>query len=678
MGGVGGHMDHLYDNRELTFQKMKEIMVAASNGELDAEEKVDGQNLFLSYSIPEGKAKGARNKGNYRSGGLDARSLAQKFAGRGGVEKAFNGGFSAFEKAVEALSSNEKLKLFGPDANIWYNAEIMDPGTEGMPDDPGSVNVIKYDSKTLKIHDVGHFVYNKETNSEEPIPKGNVAILDNALGRMQNKLHGHDFSLARRAIIQLQKLEDDEALKQALGRLSQTLTETGLSSGQTVEEYMFARIFQGLETDLPESLRKEITKYLLKMPGNIGARKLKKLVPEEDLSDLNDIIKSQKMLLKQAIEPLEMIIHDFTVEILKSLESVFITDNKKEVQRLRKELSSAVNQMIEKGSEDPAAMEIMQFHLNKIKDMGNITTPVEAIVFDYDGHTYKFAGNYAPLNQILGMFRYPKGGKKMTLESMGGINFNTQVLTEKEGKRVALLPGGFKPPHAGHYQLAKELSEMEGIDEVVVIIGKKPRESELDPKITVTAEQSKELWDLYTMSDEKIKVRVQSGKTPVGDVYDLIADKNSFSEGDTIVLGKSDKDEEEGDSRFNRAQSYAERHNPGVSVEEMIMPVYGGKDMGGTSLRNMIADGKKDKFISNIPEHLSDLEKEEAWEVVSSYPNESLDNLIDSTIEEMSSMAGGSVQGYNLPLGKKPSYSATQKRKSNKPTVKHAKRQRRR
>ena len=32
MGGVAGHMDHLYDNSELTFSKMKEIMSAASNG----------------------------------------------------------------------------------------------------------------------------------------------------------------------------------------------------------------------------------------------------------------------------------------------------------------------------------------------------------------------------------------------------------------------------------------------------------------------------------------------------------------------------------------------------------------------------------------------------------------------------------------------------------------------
>ena len=37
MGGVAGHMDHLYDNPLLTFSKMIEIMEAASNGELKTE-----------------------------------------------------------------------------------------------------------------------------------------------------------------------------------------------------------------------------------------------------------------------------------------------------------------------------------------------------------------------------------------------------------------------------------------------------------------------------------------------------------------------------------------------------------------------------------------------------------------------------------------------------------------
>ena len=53
-GGIAGHMSHLYDNQDLTFAKLKEILNAASNGELEGTEKTDGQNLFISYSAKRG------------------------------------------------------------------------------------------------------------------------------------------------------------------------------------------------------------------------------------------------------------------------------------------------------------------------------------------------------------------------------------------------------------------------------------------------------------------------------------------------------------------------------------------------------------------------------------------------------------------------------------------------
>ena len=673
MGGVAGHMDHLYDNRNLTFAKMKEIMQAGADAELSTEEKVDGQNLFLSYSIPEGKAKGARNKGNLRGGGLDATALAQKFAGRGGLEKAFNSGFSAFEKAVEALSDKEKQRIFGSDTNIWYNAEIMDPGTEGDPNDPGSVNVIKYDDKTLKIHNVGHFVFDRESGEKEPIPEGALETLDNAYDRMQQALHGHDFSIARKAIIELQKLEDQDAVQTAFSKINSALSAEELSDNSTIGEYLFTRLVKGLDTDLSESTKEEIAKYLLDAPDSIGKRALKKDLKPEDRQDIDDIVKNKRMILKAAILPIEMAVHEYTVEILKGLKSVFISDTDKEVQRLKTELSKAVEEITAKGPEDPESMQIMQFHLNKIKDFSQITTPVEAVVFDYDGHTYKFAGNFAPLNQILGMYRYPKAGKKIATES---LTKDAKPITNASGKKVALLPGGFKPPHAGHYGLAKLLAAEPGIDEVIVIVGKNPRFSEVEPKIEITAQQSKNLWDLYTRKDENIKVRIQEGKTPVADVYDLIADKSSFSEGDVVVLGKSDKDV--GDRRYDRAQSWAERNNPGVNVEEMVFPVIGGKNMGGTTLRNIIADGKKEVFFSMLPEHLNEKEKQDAWMGVTSSFNETFNNLVDDQIDEMSSMAAGSVEIGVGAFGVPNSYNPYSRRKNKKPKVKRAKRQRRR
>jgi len=430
MGGIAGHMSHLYDNPSLTFSKMKEIMKNVYDANLEAEEKVDGQNLFLSYSIQDGKAKGARNKGNLRGGGLNATDLASKFADRGNLTDAFVGGFASFEKAVEALSDQEKLQIFGEDADIWYNAEIMDPD---------NANVILYDSKTLKIHDRGHFKFDKESGekTDEDV-SANLAVLDSRLKNMQNKLSNEKFSLVRSAIQKLEKLEDQEPFKQAVSAISSLVSAEGLSESDTIGSYVYKRLYTGLDDQFPEDYRKEISKYLLGMPGNIGLRNLKKDQNQETKQILSDIKNSKQILLRQAIAPLEEVIHDFAVEVLKGLQSVFILDSGKEVERQKQELAKAVNNITAAGDQDPQSMEVLQQQLNKIKDMSNITTPVEGIVFDYDGHMYKLTGNFAPINQILGLFRYAKGSTNLTNESLN----NSTVITEVEGKRVALLPGG--------------------------------------------------------------------------------------------------------------------------------------------------------------------------------------------------------------------------------------------
>ena len=86
-----------------------------------------------------------------------------------------------------------------------------------------------------------------------------------------------------------------------------------------------------------QNLKQEIANYLLNLPGNIGLRALKKGLPKEDLNDLNMVISSKKSLLQQAIEPVEAAIHDFTVELLKGLKSVFIANNDEEIIRQKKD-----------------------------------------------------------------------------------------------------------------------------------------------------------------------------------------------------------------------------------------------------------------------------------------------------------------------------------------------------
>jgi len=143
-------MNHLYDNPNLTFGKIKDIFNKASEGKLIGTEKTDGVNLYVSYSVREKRAKAARNKSNLKDGGLTPKELEKKFAGRGELTKTFTDGFAAFEAAVQAMPVDLQIDLFGPDGNIFYNAEIMDPR---------SPNVINYDTQNMVIHRVGHVLY---------------------------------------------------------------------------------------------------------------------------------------------------------------------------------------------------------------------------------------------------------------------------------------------------------------------------------------------------------------------------------------------------------------------------------------------------------------------------------------------------------------------------------------
>ena len=121
----------------------------------------------------------------------------------------------------------------------------------------------------------------------------------------------------------------------------------------------------------------------------------------------------------------------------------------------------------------------------------------------------------------------------------------------------------------------------------------------------------------------------------------------------------------------------------------MVFPVIGGVGMGGTQLRNLIAAGDKETFISKLPEHLNDKEKESVWKIASTPArgralrpgldsNESLDRLIDDAIDEMNTVSSGAVEIGVGPFGSGKTNKYNPYRKTKKPRVRRPKRQRRR
>ena len=668
MGGVAGHLNHLYDNPDLTFKKIKEVFRLAEKGRLAAEEKVDGQNLFFSYDIKKKMPVAARNLGNIKQGGMSAADLAAKFAGRD-VAISFVGGFDAFEKAVESLNPKEIRFIFGENTDYWYNGEVIHPG---------ATNVINYDKSIIKIHDSGHKARDPETLRPVNFDfSDRLAVIDNALERIQSHIAEHEFDFVRSAVVQLGKISDGGITDEAERSIDSAISAVGLNDSSTVQEYVLERVKLILDADIPADKLEQLISRIV--TGKPHLNVIKKGLNSEQLSDLREAMEASKLLLKHAIEPIEHTIHKFSVEVLRGLNSKFIIDNDKETKRLQASVADAVSQLQQQADEgglSPEAMVVLERELRKIGDLENISTPTEGIVFDYDGVTYKFTGNFAPINQILGILLY---GKHQTSPVTEGKEFSiNRTITEGSGKKVALIPGGFKPPHSGHYDLVKHVASMEGITEARVIIGKNER---CYKGTCITAEQSKAIWDTYTAKDSNITVSIQVGKTPVADVYDMIADQDQFSAGDTIVLVKSDKDV--GDKRFDRARSYAERKNPGLELEQVTTKTFGGEGMGGTAMRELIFAGDKDKFLSKLPKHLSDDEKEDIWNLVTSYSEgfTAIDGLLDEV-----SLAGAVVGTPGAFSGTPNTYSpwktnknpTYRKASTKKPRRKHGKIQKRR
>ena len=554
MGGLAGHMSHLYDNPELKFREIEDIMAQASSGALVGTEKTDGQNIFISYSQVDGKAKAARNLGNLKTGGMDAAGLAAKFKGRGDLEKSFSESFEAFERAVGLLDDETQYKIFGPNANIWYNAEVQDPRTS---------NVINYNAKSLTIHRLGHKELNEETG--RPMDKdvsANLGELEKALDSIKDIINDEEYKVQINAVRNLRGLSDDIMLKNSLTRLRRVMSKAGLGEENTVSDFLVTRVSNFVSAAAPEineEARKQITKRLLKIKGVTLNTIYRILDNPEQRAKVKEIVNRQKEIVSKSVFPLEDIVHDFSVEMLKGLESAFVLDNEAEVERLRGEVARAIS-AIEKASSDEAT-EILVKQMKKLKDIENVSTAAEGFVFDYNGMAYKFTGNFAPINQILGLFRYGRG------------NIPPMELNEDEQDTMAdlaLVPGSFKPPHKGHLELMKKYLKYAKKVEVLISDPNMGGESirwidlpshEGEPlKAMIDADTAADLFDHYIelegLSDKITVPRIWKGNAtnPIQYSYEKIAELEKNKTRASVILGVSTKDKGD-EKRFKNSTS---------------------------------------------------------------------------------------------------------------------------
>jgi cytidyltransferase-like protein len=571
-GGVAGHLAHLYDNRGLTFSKIEDILTAATKGQLVGTEKTDGFNVYLGFK--NGEARAARNKGDMQKGGMNAVDLAMReFKGGPEVKKVYVDAFNAFETAVMSLSDEQRQSIFGDDGEIFYNSEIMGPGAS---------NVVNYDADIITIHGGGHKRYDEKTDKVvDADADQNSRYLDRVIDKFEEATQGKKFNVQRTAALTLNSIDKKEDLKIALAKIR----KSGLDGDTTIEQYLDAKIREIADQELKNFNKqtiKQVVDRILKKPGSLSLTKIYKgmLAPQKEI--IRDFVKNGNKLISKVIWPIEEAIHDFAVAMLEGLESAYVLDNAKELDRLKQEVETAIKSIqAYSGPEQELAHEILFKQLNKIKHLDNISTVVEGFVFEYDGQLYKFTGNFAPINQILGLFRFGRKGVKIPrVDEAKGVT-----------ETVAVIPGAFKPPHRGHLDMVKHYADK--ADRVIVMVSPKARQTPSGKDIT--QENSIDIWNYYfdVMKIDNVEVIPSPHPSPVRSAYEYV--DGDAKPGELVILGTSTKGGDQ--SRFAKnVQQYAKE---GVTVLDPMRfafePV--GEELSATDFRAAIEKGDIDKFI---------------------------------------------------------------------------------
>jgi len=608
MGGFSGHIEHLHEDYTLSFGTLKNILGNLSSSKIPVTEKIDGINMLVSFSAIEGKLKLVRNKQHEEIGG----SLIHQYSPQH-YKKEIHEVLKSFEKYIVGLGAQVQTSVFGRDATIFYNCEVLHPA---------HTNVIEYGKKILVFQQIGHCLFNRATKKLDLQAENFCHTL---IRRLVNTL-GSD-SQQTFAINPLFKLKFVQ--HNVFFRFVHNLQKGySLKDEDTIADYIEKRLDPLI--DLPPKLK---SKFLQRISGKlkIHATKLKKQVSEELThvqATLDEYLSHEKEMRSYALQPLVDILFGFSVELLDGVESHFTTNPEEAVEKIQQKVHQALTHL--QADNQPTLM--LAKMKQKLKHVGKLP-PIEGIVFYVNSKPYKITGLFAPINQLF-------IGTKETLQE-------NQVPTEKR-KSVILIPGGFKPPHVGHYNMIKKYAEHPEVDKVVVLVSSKIRTHE---ETEITHKETMALFDMFNLpSNVEVvlaKTRSKNGKkkysSPITDAYEYVQDNQNSQL--NIALGGSDKG---GDNK--RIIEFTRNHAKGgkyhservvsppvvVGQDEVFYPTQS-KYEGPVSSQNMraaIHNNDVEEFSYHLPPHL----QKSARELLKKIQN-------NERVDEMSAMGAGAVSG---------------------------------
>jgi len=357
-----------------------------------------------------------------------------------------------------------------------------------------------------------------------------------------------------------------------------------------------------------------------------GAKKvtaIKKGLPKDQQKMVSKLATKSNAFkaISAAVRPLELAINDFAIEVLRGMESFFVSDTDSELQRQRSELQQAIEYLQGlAASGDDGVGALVDRQLEKLKDIEDVASTMEGIVFEYppgSGQLKKLTGTFAMANQLVGGARRKGMGAQQKQEESHNPNGHSPylrsmlyeaILNEQSdkgsGKRVGLIPVSGKPYHAGHHYLVEKAAAEN--EEVILFVSTSDRIRK--GEFPIYGADMQRVWQEELEGIMPGNVRVEYGGSPVRKVYDTIGAACEIEGAEeTYVVYSDPSDTAQNYPDKNRdkyMQPLCDQGQVVFAAEENPQAFTrgaGSPNVSGTKLRAALEEDKFDQFASGMP-----------------------------------------------------------------------------
>lgn len=389
MSGVAGHIRALHEDHDLTFSEFKSLLVSIAQGKLaNVTEKFDGISLMFSADPITGEPRAARSLGDIVSGGMTRDDLANRFEGRGELSEAFLDGFDAISTLMQ-----QHLPAFtsARGGQIWYAMEIVCPKAR-ITLHYDTSNVVVHNGPVLLVND-GYVTSTTNKLLHELVPTS--CDINGATWTVRGPRH----------VVLRDTTSTSDVLVKALQRVEVLQHKHSLSDRATLRDHLYrCALDTCIKAGLYRSLASDVAQRVAKAPGAMTLTRLKKRGGELS-SVITQIVKDEDRLREQYIEPIADVVTELSIEVLRGINSAFVSDPRAEVARLREQIAASIEDL----TQDPVTRAAAHKHIARLKRLDNVNSTIEGIVFTSpSGKTYKVTGAFRAYHQLVSMRRFTR------------------------------------------------------------------------------------------------------------------------------------------------------------------------------------------------------------------------------------------------------------------------------